>query len=257
MKYLEGSDEHTALSEALSRFEECQDYHSNNYIDARADVEFSLGLNQWEPKDKANRDKDGLPSLILNQMNPYCNQVINGIRQARPSIRVTPSDAGADSDTAEIYSGLIRNIELTSKAHDAYDKAAENAVRGGYGWIRIVVDYANDYTFDQEISIERILNFQSVYLDPSSQRLDGADAEYVFIFEDLDKKAFEKMYPDAQVEGINASVDGWVSKDKIRVAEYYKKHYEDMTIYRIEREEPVFDPMGIEQGTKTIEATVT
>lgn len=225
-------DDSELLERAKKDFAATQSYYQVNYEEGLQDQEFVQGINQWDQNAKVQRDKDGRPSLVLNQMLPYCNQVINDIRQSRPAIRVTPVDDGADVETAEVISGIIRNIERQSKANDAYDTAAMNAVTAGIGWIRVCLDYANESTFDQEIKIERILNFSSAYLDPNSQRLDGSDAEYCFIFDDISRDKFEKEYPDADTDS-NTLGDGWCTKDTVRVVEYYYKKYESKTLYKI------------------------
>ena len=80
----------------------------------RMHCNFRGGDWQWDEDAKRARDIDGQPSLVLNQLLPYAHQIINDIRQTRPSIRVTPVDSGADVDTAEVMAGLIRNIERQS-----------------------------------------------------------------------------------------------------------------------------------------------
>ena len=225
-------DDSELLEKAKQDFAAAQSYFQVNYDEGVRDQEFTNGINQWNQNDKAARNKDGRPSLVLNQMLPYCNQVINDIRQARPAIRVTPVDDGADIETAGIFSGLIRNIERQSKANDAYDTAAMNAVTAGLGWIRISLDYAGDFTFDQEIKIERILNFTSAYIDPNSQRLDGSDAEFCFIFDDIAKDKFKEDHPDASLDTSTLG-EGWCTEDTVRVAEYYYKSYETKKLVKI------------------------
>lgn len=219
------------LEEALKRAEKCDNFYSEIFERGRDDQDFVNGINQWAPELKRLRDIDGLPSLVLNQMKPFCNQVINDIRQARPAIRIVPVDNYADPDTAEVFSGIIRNIEYTSKASDAYDTGAKNAVEAGLGWIRVCVDYENEYSFDQDIKIERILNFESAMLDPNSKTMDGSDAEYGFVFVDMDIDDFKEEYPDASTDGFEMGF--WASSDTIRVAEYFYKEYEEKTIYRV------------------------
>ena len=227
MKY-ENDDE--VLADALDKYSQCEDFYTDLYDDGEADYEFVMGINQWDERQKAKRDTQGIPSLVLNQCLPYVNQVINNIRQSRPAVRVSPSDSIGSEETAKIYSGIVRNIERSSSANDAYDSAAANAVSAGIGWIRICVDYASPLSFDQEIKIERVLNFQSAYLDPNSTKLDGSDAEYAFIFDDIPKEQFKEEHPDVDTAGFE-SMSGWQTSDTVRVAEYYVKVKEKKKIF--------------------------
>jgi hypothetical protein len=221
------------LQEMLDRFEAAKSYFSGDYNRNREDVEFTLG-DQWPEGIRSQRASEGRPCLTENRMLPFVHQVVNSIRQARPSLMVKPVDSGADVETAEIYSGIIRNIQNACAADTAYDKAAENAVMAGYGWIRICTDYADDDTFDQEIKIERVINPFSVYIDPNSIEQDASDAEYVFVFDDMNIEAFKKAYPDAIAEGFDATDNSkeWLTDERIRVVEYFYKDYETKTLVK-------------------------
>lgn len=212
------------------RWSECQDAFSDVYQDCLDDWDFLHGLDQWDPKARARREKQGMPCLVLNQLLPYANQVVNDIRQANMAIRVSPVDDGADIETAEVLQGLIRNIERTSGASMVYSTAAKNAIGSGFGWIRLSHDYVDYESFNQEIKIERVMDFTSVYLDPASTELDGRDAEFAFIRVDYSKEQFEEMYPDRDpVSFDDASTKG----DMVSVVEHYYKDYNDYKIYQI------------------------
>jgi hypothetical protein len=58
----------------------------------------------------------------------------------------------------------VRHIEYISDADVAYDTACDNQVTHGEGYWRILTDYEDEDSFDQEIYIRRIRNSFSVYL---------------------------------------------------------------------------------------------
>lgn len=227
--------EYDLLEEALERFDEAQSFYSDNFEKGKEDYGFSLGIGQWDAADEAARKRDGLPCLVLNQLDPYVNQVVNDARQMRPAIRVSPVDDNADIDTAEVFAGIIRNIERQSKANLAYDVAVANAARAGIGWIRVSYDYSSPMSFNYDISIDRVLNFESAMLDPNYTKADGSDAEWAFIFDDYSHEDFEAQFPDANMDGFNHG--DWYTDKTIRVAEFYYKEYEDATILHAEYEE--------------------
>jgi hypothetical protein len=215
---------------AMEKFAWCDEFYGKLYHDGEYDQEFLYGKNQWNPEDLASRNRDRRPSLTLNQLLPFAKQVINDIKQSRPAIRVSPVDDKADIETAEIYQGIIRNIERQSNANVAYDTAAMNSVGTGYGWIRVKTDYCDPMSFDQEILIERVMNFQSVYIDPMSESLDGSDAEMAFVFDDMTKDEFEKEYPDASIESVEDASKVWFQDDTVRIAEFFYKDYDEREI---------------------------
>ena len=178
------------------------------------------------------------PCLTINKLPQHVRQVTNDQRQNRPSGKVIPADDRADPQVAEIYNGMVRHIEYISDADVAYDTACENQVSYGEGYIRIITEYCDDNTFDQDIKIMRVRNSFSVYMDPTIQDPCGADAKWCFITEDLQREEYERLFPDAspisslQTLGIgDQSISIWINEDTVRIAEYYYIEYEKATLH--------------------------
>lgn len=144
--------------------------------------------------------------MTINRQPAFIRQVATEARQNRPGIKVHPVDSEADVGIAEIYNGLIRNIEQTGKADVAYDAAADCAVSNGFGYFRINTDYADDDSFDLELRIERITNPFSVHADPLSTASDSGDRNQCFVTEVLGHDAFLAKYKGA--DPVNWSDDG-------------------------------------------------
>lgn len=210
-------------------WQNARDVYDTLYEEAKDDWAFLHGIDQWDSEAKEAREKDRRPCLTLNLMLPYAMQVVNDIRQSRLAVRVSPVDSEADVETAEIYQGIIRNIERQSSADKAYTSASLNAIGAGIGWLRVRADYSDPMSFEQDIFIDRVLDFSSVFLDPQSKEPDGSDAEYGFIRVDYSKEQFKEIYPDAEP----ISWDATSASDDICVVEYFCKYYKKDTIYKI------------------------
>lgn len=173
-------------------------------------------------------------------MPQFIRHITNDQRQNRPTIKVFPVDDKADIETAKILQGMIKHIEYNSNADTAYDTAFEGAVTKGFGFFRVVTDYVDPMSFEQEILIKRIRNHFSVYLDPNSKEPDGSDAEWAFIFEDVPREEFADQYKDAKLsamedwQSIGNHTPGWASKATCRVAEYFYKDYKEVTLVQLE-----------------------
>ena len=177
------------------------------------------------------------PTLTINKLPQHVRQVTNDQRQNRPGAKVIPVDDNADVEVAEVFNGMIRHIEYISDADVAYDTACENQVAYGEGYIRLLTEYCDDKTFDQDIKIGRIRNSFSVYMDPLIQDPTGADAKWCFITEDVTKAEYERMYPDAapistlQSLGVgDQSISNWLNEDTVRIADYYYIDYDKATL---------------------------
>jgi len=207
------------------------------------DLRFYAGSpdNQWQwPADVLQtrgavqgQTINARPCLTINKLPQHVKQITNEQRMNRPGIRVIPADDEADIDVAEVYNGVIRHIEYISDADVAYDTSCENQVAYGEGYIRLLTEYCDEDTFDQDIKIGRIRNSFSVYMDPLIQDPTGADARWCFITEDMPKEEYERTYPDAAPVNTlmslgvgDQSISQWINENTVRVAEYFYIEYE-------------------------------
>jgi hypothetical protein len=171
----------------------------------------------------------------------YCRQVCNQQRQQRPRIKVHAMNTHDDMVDAQVVQGIIRHIEVNSNADHAYDNAFEYAVRMGWGYMRVRTDYVSEDSFDQEIFIDPVDNPFTVYFDPNSVAPDGSDADRCLITTMMPKKEFLKLYPKASVDGGTSftqrgtgdSQSEWITKEDIRLAEYYYTVREKATLYQL------------------------
>lgn len=220
-----------AFAKARERYEQAVSYWGEWRKAAREDREFFAG-DQWLPADRNNREIQCRPILTINRLPVFARQIIGDARQNKPSIKIYPAEDG-DAEIAEIYEGLIRNIEYVSSAPDAYDTAFESAVICGIGAWRVCTDYVSDDAFEQHILIERIREPLSITIDPNSERADFSDAEWLFYEYDLSKEEFKHKWPDADLSDFATSdaMPGWLDRDSVRVAEYWFKERAKKTIY--------------------------
>ena len=235
------------LATARSRLDMAMSCYSESREDENDDLKFYAGSpdNHWQwPADVlATRGAvqgqtiNARPCLTINKLPQHVRQVTNDMRQNRPGAKVIPVDDKADIQVAEIFNGMIRHIEYISDADVAYDTACENQVAYGEGYIRLLTEYCDDDTFNQDIKIGRVRNSFSVYMDPTIQDPTGADAKWCFITEDVTRDDYERMYPDAapistlQSLGVgDQSISNWLNEDTVRVADYYYVDYDTATL---------------------------
>jgi len=216
------------LSDAKDAFALCEEAEAENRAEALDDLRFAKLGEQWPEHVRLQRIKDGRPCLTINRQPAFIRQVVNEARQNRPSIKVHPVDSLADPAIAEIYDGLIRNIERTSKADVAYDTAVDGAVSNGFGYFRINTEYTDEGSFDLDLRIERIANPFSVYGDPLSTASDSSDWNQCFVTEVLSHEAFKVRFKGA--EAVNWSDSGyarlpapWAQEKSVLVAEWWRR----------------------------------
>lgn len=231
----DSADDEEILRLARERFTLSSIAENEIRKEALDDLEFRAG-RQWPDDVKMARVIDNRPCLVINRIPQFIRQITNDQRQNRPAIKVSPIDDMGDVETAEILQGMIRHIEYNSNAEIAYDTAFEGAVTKSFGFFRVITDYVDPMSFDQEILIKRIRNAFSVYMDCNSKEPDGSDANWAFIFEDTSKEEFKAQYKDSELANSNEwrsigdQTPGWIQETTVRVAEYFYKEYKTITL---------------------------
>lgn len=225
------------LAEALKRFKLAEEAESDIRKEGLDDLNFSIG-EQWPDGIKSQREQDGRPCLVINKFPQSIRQVTNAQREQRPAIHINPVGDGATVETAEILQGIVRHIETNSEAEIAYDHAFDMMVRTGFGYWRVLTDYVRDGSFEQEIFIKRIKNPFTVFFDPHTIEADYSDAKWAFIIEDVEAEAFKEQFPDAAASTTDFSSSGnlppgWMTKNTIRIAEYFYVIEERFTLYQL------------------------
>lgn len=235
------------LKEARDRLAACVKHSADDRREAAEDFRFIAG-EQWPNDMRQLRQVEARPCLTINKLPSFVHQVINDQRMNRPSIKVHPVDSGADVEVAEVEQGMIRYIEYNSNADVAYDTSVQHATIGGFGYFRLITDYCEENSFDQEIKFRRVQNPFSVYIDPWSQEPDGSDMQYCFITELVSKAEFRQQYPKTKAASAEALTVGtgdaatvWMSDDSVRIAEYYKIVQEAATLVRLADGRDVFE----------------
>ena len=214
------------LSEAQSRWDRAYDREKDNQALAYEDLEFLSG-DQWPDGERKKRADKGRPILQDNRLPQFVHQITGDIRQLRAAIKVVPVDDEGDEDLAELRAGMVRYIENRSDASAVYFRAADSQVAAGIGHWRVITEYDDALTFNQEIRIAPIEDGVGVLWDPDSQLPQKEDANWCFVPIDMTRAAFEEAFPEATASSFADANwvhnSRWVTDDYVRVAEYWLK----------------------------------
>tara|TARA_R100001377_G_scaffold56150_1_gene33381 strand:+ start:186 stop:2156 length:1971 start_codon:yes stop_codon:yes gene_type:complete len=211
------------VDEALTRFEIAREAWSDVFESAMDDVRFVDAVDgQWDEATRTTRQ--GRPTMTFDKLSGAIDQTVGGHLQNRPSVKVRGAEDD-DADTAEIYEGLIRQIE--QRGSKAYKTGFKYTVKGGWGAWRVRHDFLDDDSVHQDIILTEVKNPFSVLVDPIVQTADLDRMRYGFVFDDMDKDEYEKAYPKA-VSDMSTGYDFkgskklWMNDDTVRVCEYYR-----------------------------------
>ena len=230
------------------RFEVMQTFWSEIHTQGLKDDKMVAG-EQWPEEIRKERQEDRRPILTYNMLPAFNRQITNKIRQERPSVKVTPVETNRGADprignmtgtkdysVADIYAGIIKNIEHTSRADQAYDTATKHAVDHGFGYFYMLPTWSKIDPFVQELRIHRVKNSYSVMLDPDSQEADYRDMQDAFMFSNMARATYRAKYPETPYTefadaSMGSSYEGWYDTETVRIAQYFwLDHKQDSVI---------------------------
>ena len=214
---------------ALLRFERVDNKERPQRELGIEDIRFAQTEDgQWD--NIAKQKRANRPMYTVNRVAGAVDQLVGDQRQNRTDIKIRPVSGGATEDVARVMTGLIRNIESTSKASNAYDNGFDETVNGGYGGWRVITEFNDDDAFDQDIKIKPIQGAtSSLYFDTSSVEYDRRDAMWAFLALDMSREEREERFPNKPVVEWSRNMNNfrscrsWFKEDTVRVAEYWVK----------------------------------
>ncbi len=246
---------------AVKRFGRIEQKERDQRRLAVEDIKFAQTEDgQWD--EGAKQKRKNRPRFTINRVAGAIDQIIGDQRQNRTDIKIRPVSGGASEDTAKVFTGLIRNIESTSKASNAYDCAFDEVINGGYGGWRVTTEFNDDDAFEQDIKIKPLNTATtSLWFDDSAKEYDKRDAMWAFVTVDMPLEEHKKRFKDSPIsswsqEQFNSSsCEGWFNSDTVKVAEYWVKTpitkelalLSDGRVIDAEEEKSVLDELS-EQG---------
>lgn len=240
---METNDHTETIRLARKRFATVVQAQSENRAESILDMKMLLGgEEQWEPE--ARKARNGRPTLSINKFPKFLRAITGDQRQNRPSIKVRGVDSQSDPQIATILEGHIRNIEYTSNAAYAYDNAFKMPVAAGFpGYWRILTEYADDDSFEQDIRIVPIRNHFSVYMDHSVVPYQGKE-QFAFVVETISSEQFKQQYPKIEIQSFPEQGQGdeeslWFDGEGVRVAEYFYLEPITRNVYQLETGEVI------------------
>lgn len=207
----EAYSKHADILELLKEAQEAEKDQRDAAREAHLFIDKRDG--QWEPY-WWNRC-DGKPRYTFDMTGAIVDQVAGRLMRSDFDIKVRPGDGNTSKEDATLYDGIIRAIESMSNAKQIYNAAAKKMVTGGVDGWRIVHDYVDADSFDQDLMIKPIANFlDSVWFDPGAKEQSASDAQWCVVLESIQKRKYDAKYPDGSGKSVSA--------DRRANAYYYK-----------------------------------
>lgn len=209
--------------------------HDNRIMVREADHFLNKRDGQWEPK--IVQKLSGKPRYTFDECNPIIDDIMGEMEQTEFSIRVTPGDGSASKQSASYFEGIIRNIENVSNAGFIYNSAARIMVGTGFSAWRVVTEWRDNDSFDQDLLIKQIPNAQdSVWFEPGAVDQTMKDAQSGWVITSLTKQAYDKKFPKGKGVSVGSEIQQQVYENKkpheVKIGEYLyrKKKYRELAL---------------------------
>lgn len=175
---MRGQHNMTDLKEIVKKYQDTIQYDAQNREDSADDLRFRAG-EQWDHGDYLSRQYQNRPTIVLSQIDQYVRKIVGQSRAMSPSVRVFASDLNTPAYMAQLFEGLIRDIEQRTNAQYARMNAHTDQVTCGIGHYE--VSYEKHPTKNElQIVVKTIKDPLSVVWDASAHEIDRSDARHCF-----------------------------------------------------------------------------
>jgi len=221
-------------NEARAFLDMCQEWYGEAQRRFVDDLKFAWADSdngyQWPNNIRSSRDIDQRPSLTINVLRQHNLMIRNQALQAKSDVKIRGTKGGSSAESAQALKWIIQHIKYKSNAQAVYKWAQRFQVDAGWGWWRLVTEWASNDSWDQEIRIRPVWDPLSVVMDPDARLPDKSDARKAVIFDIIPRDEFNAAYPelrqfvgDAPLGDFGNSAGEWLPKNHIMVAEYFRK----------------------------------
>ena len=197
------------------------------------EIDYNLYVNDidahWDAKDRAYLAKKKRQALIINKITPLIRALTGYEKRNRKAITVKPITED-DLPIAQQYSKIIASI-LGEMGYSTLSDIFATSVKTGISYAAIFPSYEKD-PLDGDIVLTRV-PFQNIVFDPTIQRKDFSDCDYLIREElftlDTAKMLFPNKADDIERASKNQSIltshiDN-LTRPRVYLVEFWKREY--------------------------------
>lgn len=198
--------------------------------------------SNWTSDEKDMLTGIGKPNLEFNISEAFLSRFLGEFSKQEPSISVSASDHyEADPSMIDMVECHTRYFLCDAKDHgNVQYENMKSLTSGGYSIFKLVTDYCNDFSFDQDIYLQNA-NPTLCGFDPSAKLSHKGDGRFCFELRPMTEEEFREEFPDQPIgtvkyargfAGFNWSYS--VGTEKIlMVCDYYEKKFKKITILKL------------------------
>lgn len=149
---------------------------------------------QWTESEREELKARGQADIVVNRVRAIIRHMVGQLTANKPSFRASPV-TGGDRKVADLFNEIFAYIWRISNGYKRFERTVYNHIRGGLGWLLVYQDPSADWG-QGEVKFTDVRP-KDVYVDPSSEEPDFADAEAIIISKVISLEKAKQLYPKA------------------------------------------------------------
>ncbi len=228
----------TKIRELIKRWDDQWKYNKNIYHEM---TQFILGEQWKEDEAKLFETYKKIP-LTVNKIAPLANHLLGEQRQNTPNLQIMPS-ADVDAETAEVREALIKEISLNSHARVIYQTCFQQAAIGGFSAYRVLTEYVDIDSFDQNIVMSSFRDPTKCYWDVSAESPCKTDGMHCGFRTTMSRKKFRALYGESiekkigtmttDITDTDAIATSFSDEQAITVIDHFERKSKLVKVYQL------------------------
>ncbi len=195
--FMVSSEDQLLVKEINKNLKDARDHLHEWKEAARESYDFFAG-HQWSQEDHQKLNEESRPTIVFNRVPRVINAVAGLEIQNRQEVTYYPRTSG-DIVGSNILTSAANWVRDNCDAEDEESQSFKDCLMTGLGFVETRLDYEVDP--DGTILIERVDPLDMLY-DPTSQKRNLDDANWIARVRYYNKKDFFAMWPEAEDEMI-------------------------------------------------------
>src|SRR5579863_6138068 len=207
--------------------------YNQRFIEIARQHIFFLYVDQWAPEWRRTREQQGVPTMQFNHIRVELDSMMGEYKKNIPDVILRSKTD--PQDKLDWLNGLAKQICYSSSAEKKYSIALRSSLEVGWGFLKAMVAYEDNDSFNKCILIDTNQDFQVAFWDPCAIEDTASDGDFcgdynIMAMDDF-KRKFDMENPIST--GQTANYFNWQTRDSITIANIWYKDYFKKTIVKL------------------------
>lgn len=235
------------LKELKDTVEEAHQYFEDNIKRFEKFVKFVF-KSTLNDDEAATLAATGKPTIEFNILEALVSRLRGEFAKQQPALTVRSADGVPPSMIDQSFTETIKVIEAHLRAiffdgaNDMLDyNVYSDLLAGGFSVVRVFTDYVNEYSFEQNIYVERVFDPTLTVFDPLARTSHKGDGRFCAEIYPMTRKQFEDEFGKEAADEMkftrNLSGFDWSfqneKEDIVLVCDFYEKKTKREKIFKL------------------------